>query len=177
MRAWTGKRSTMPLVCGCAGLIRRWSMACSAQRQSTGWRPVGSRSPVAQKRSVNALPLSVSTVRPPVPQSGLQQIDIAQTSRLGLGLCSGQHPRLEIQGENTPGRSDATREGDGQSSRSTSRIEHSHSRHQAQRLNNLSSAIHPRERIIKLDQPTQPHRAGQTLALGGQAPAKNPECG
>lgn len=57
------KRSIMPLVCGWPGLIKRWSMPWWVQvRSKTCW-PVGWRSPVAQKRSVNSLPLSVSTVR------------------------------------------------------------------------------------------------------------------
>ncbi len=56
------KRSNLPLVWGRRGLIRRCSIRLSEQTRSKAWLPVGWRSPVAQKRSVNALPLSVRTL-------------------------------------------------------------------------------------------------------------------
>ena len=56
------KRSIMPLVCGVLGLVRRCSMRLSVQTRSKTWVAVGWRSPVVQKRSVNALPLSVRTL-------------------------------------------------------------------------------------------------------------------
>jgi hypothetical protein len=46
-------------------------MSCCSQARSKRWRPVGSRSPVAQQRSVNSWPLSVSAYA----LSGAVQLD------------------------------------------------------------------------------------------------------
>ncbi|PYG01304.1 hypothetical protein D893_02136 [Thioalkalivibrio sp. ALE21] len=51
----------VPVGPGPFGRIRRCSIPWSAHSRSNGWRPVGSRSSVAAKRSVNSLPLSVTT--------------------------------------------------------------------------------------------------------------------
>ena len=56
------KRSIMPLVCEVLGLVRRCPMRLSVQTRSKTRVAVGWRSPVVQKRSVNALPLSVRTL-------------------------------------------------------------------------------------------------------------------
>jgi hypothetical protein len=60
------KRSTMPLVCGRKGLVRRWVMARSAQIRSKGCSPEGLSWGLpflsTAKRSVNSEPLSVRMV-------------------------------------------------------------------------------------------------------------------
>ena len=57
------KRSTMPLVCGDLGGVRRWSMSSSVHSLSNSWFPVGARLRRPKRRSVNSLPLSVRIVR------------------------------------------------------------------------------------------------------------------
>ena len=55
-------RSTMPLVLGVLGLVSRCSMPSSLHNWSNSWLPLGSRSLLANRRSVNSLPLSVSSL-------------------------------------------------------------------------------------------------------------------
>ena len=55
-------RSTMPLVLGVLGLVSRCSMPSSWHSWSNSWWPLGSRSRLANSRSVNSLPLSVNSL-------------------------------------------------------------------------------------------------------------------
>ena len=55
------KRSIMPLVCVGSWFSQAMFAAVGGQTRSNAWAPVGWRWPVAQKRSVNSLPLSVRT--------------------------------------------------------------------------------------------------------------------
>ena len=54
--------STMPLVLGVLGLVSRCSMPSSWHSWSNSWWPLGSRSRLANSRSVNSLPLSVNSL-------------------------------------------------------------------------------------------------------------------
>ena len=56
------KRSTMPLVLGVLGLVNRFSMPSAWHSRSNSWLPLGSRSRLANSRSVNSLPLSVRSL-------------------------------------------------------------------------------------------------------------------
>ena len=55
------KRSIMPLVCVSSWFNQAMFDVVGAQTRSKAWAPVGWRSPAAQRRSVNALPLAVRT--------------------------------------------------------------------------------------------------------------------
>src|SRR6218665_1778378 len=54
--------STMPLVLGVLGLVSRCSMPSAWHNWSNSWLPLAWRSPLANSRSVNSLPLSVSNL-------------------------------------------------------------------------------------------------------------------
>ena len=55
-------RSTMPLVLGGLGRVNRCSMPSSWRNGSKAWLPLGSRSLLTNRRSMNSLPLSVSSL-------------------------------------------------------------------------------------------------------------------
>src|SRR6218665_868806 len=54
--------STMPLVLGVLGFVSRCSMPSAWHNSSNSWLPLAWRSPLANSRSVNSLPLSVSNL-------------------------------------------------------------------------------------------------------------------
>src|SRR5437868_9866002 len=84
------KRSTMPLVCGWKGLVRRCSMPLRAQQVSNGCLPEGFASGLpfisTAKRSVNSLPLSVRMVWTGWPKAAREALE---AGRDGLAVAAG----------------------------------------------------------------------------------------
>lgn len=111
-----------------------------------------------QHRPIKLIPGQLS-----VPDSSLDKLDIPETCGFHLQPGASKHARLDIQRNDLALRAYAFGQGHRETPGPTSGIQNSHASGKSKRINNECSAVCPGKRIIELDQPAQPHRAGNTL--------------
>ncbi len=105
----------------------------------------------------------------PLAETGGEKVHVRKSRSLGLLSGPGEHSRLDVHRDDAAFRADAPGEGDGEASGAAPRVKNGHAGRQGEGLHDERGPVHLGEGVVHLDEPAEPHRAGQALAAGDEA--------